>query len=65
MSSPTATTSLLERQSALSSPHKQLELLASVDLEHLPARGSFAQHLKDSGWQEFTPAKLVWYAPGK
>lgn len=58
MPSPTATTSLLNRQSALSSPQKQLELLASVDLEHLPAEGSFAQHLRDSGWQEFTPAKL-------
>jgi len=58
MSSPTATTSLLQRRSALSSSQTQIELLESLDLNSLPAKGDFAAILDQSGWPNLTPSKI-------
>jgi radical SAM/Cys-rich protein len=51
MSSPTATISLKKRNSSLSYPQYQIDLLESVDLAHLPAQGNFAATLKENNCQ--------------
>jgi len=58
MTSPTATLSLKQRNSSLSSPKQQMELLESVDLSSFPAQGDFAATLKRSSWQSLAPSKL-------
>ena len=42
----TATTSLNQRHAVLSSPQNQIELLESLDLEHLPAQGDFTSTIR-------------------
>lgn len=54
----TATTSLNQRHAVLSSPQNQIELLESLDLEHLPAQGDFTSTISKNGWQQLTPSKL-------
>jgi radical SAM/Cys-rich protein len=55
---PAATPSLKQRNSLLSKPEHQLNLLASIDLTHLPINGMFDQTLKYHDWQNLVPSKL-------
>lgn len=58
MSSPIATSSLHQRDAALSNTHRQLDLLNTVDLAHRPAQGHFEPTLARHGWPTLTPAQL-------
>jgi sulfatase maturation enzyme AslB (radical SAM superfamily) len=44
-------TSLAQRRSPLADPHHQIDLLAALDLSHLPQQGNFATTLAQAGTQ--------------
>ncbi len=58
MSSPIATLSLKQRDAALSSQSRQLEVLNAVELSHTPEKGGFDATLTTHGWESLTPASL-------
>lgn len=58
MPSPTATVSLQQRQSKLTSTEQQINLLEAIDLSHLPEQGDFEATLKQNAWQTLTPSNL-------
>jgi radical SAM/Cys-rich protein len=51
-------TSLHQRQAPLANPQTQIDLLESLDLEHLPNQGDFNGALEANGWQKFNPSQL-------